>query len=105
MLRKPVLVAAALAIATSGRAAAQEFKFQPPSLFQQQKPAPKGPSVDWKGPPAAEEAAAKPAVVCGMTVVPADSKIDPGVAHTLKDSGVKYTLKVVQPTVCAPTHR
>ena len=39
-------------------------------------------------------------VVCGMTIVTADPKIDPGIKHVVPDNGVTFTLKTVQPTVC-----
>jgi hypothetical protein len=98
-------MAAALAILTS-HAGAQEFKFQPPNLFEQKKPAPPRPKVDWNtAPPAGASAPSQPTVVCGMTVVPADPTMDPGMAKKPADTGTKYTLKVVEPTVCAPTHR
>ena len=92
--------ACALAIAAS--AAAQGFK--PPSdLFGQQTPAPKPPRVDWNWRPQVEAAQpAKPSVVCGLTVILADPKIDPKMALKPPDNGTKYTLKIVEPTVCKP---
>ena len=57
--------------------------------------------VDWGARPSAEQTAAqKPTVVCGMTMVPGDPKVDPKMKVTLPDRGVSYSMRVVPPTVC-----
>jgi hypothetical protein len=100
-MRSAVAFAAGvLALSLSQPAAAQTFKFDP-DLFGQKKPAPKPPKVDWNWRPAVQPPqATQPSVVCGMTVIPADPKIDPKIALKLRDTRTKYTLKVVEPTVC-----
>ena len=40
-----------------------------------------------------------------MTMVPGDPEIDPGMAQKPKETGVRYTLKAVEPTVCKPRRR
>jgi len=46
----------------------------------------------------------KPRVVCGMTLVPGDPKIDPGIALKRRPEGpgseTKYTIRTVQPSIC-----
>ena len=81
-------------------ASAQDFK-PPANLLGQAKPALKPPKVDWNWRPSAERAqAGRPFIVCGMTVIPADPKIDPRMALKPTDAGTKYTLTIVEPTVC-----
>jgi hypothetical protein len=105
MRRRQLVVAGGLALLAAGPAAAQEFRLTG-DLFGQKKPAPAPPKVDWNARPSADlDAPPQPKVVCGMTVVPADPKHDPAMARQPKDTGVKYTLKVIEPTVCAPTQR
>jgi hypothetical protein len=94
------LVAGALSLAVAVPAAAQGLKV--PEMFWQPRPAPAPPKVDWNWRPSAEPAPARPSVVCGMTVIPADPKIDPKIRVAPPNNGVKYTLKVVEPTVCKP---
>ena len=99
---RPAIAFAAgvLALSLIQPAAAQTFKLNP-DLFGQKKPAPNPPKVDWDVRTALEQAqAARPAVICGMTVIPADPKIDPKMAVKPKDTGTKYTLKMVEPTTC-----
>jgi hypothetical protein len=45
---------------------------------------------------------AKPAVVCGMTMRPADPSIDPKIAVTRPDRATKYTMRLIDPTICKP---
>ena len=106
MCRRQLIVAGALALVAVAPAAGQEFTPKA-DLFGQKKPAQPPPKVDWNARPAADpNAPAQPKVVCGMTIVPADPKIDPGMAQKPKETGVRYTLKAVEPTVCkTPTQR
>jgi hypothetical protein len=93
--------AGAVVLAMSLPAGAQGFKWQP-GPFDQKKPASKPPKVDWNWRPSAGPSAApKPSVVCGMTVIPADPAIDPKIRVAPPDNGVKFAMKVVEPTVCA----
>ena len=46
------------------------------------------------------EAVAKPNVVCGMLVMPADPKIDPKMAITPKKEGVEPRIRVIEPPMC-----
>lgn len=49
---------------------------------------------------AAAQATAKPTVVCGMLVIPADPKIDPKMAITPKKDGVEPTIRAIVPPIC-----
>jgi hypothetical protein len=102
-MRNTVTFAAgALVLAIALPAAAQDFKFKG-DLFGQKKPAPKPPKVDWNWqPPAAQDQAAGPSVVCGLTLVPADPAIDPKIRVAPRDNGVKFAMKVVEPRICKP---
>jgi hypothetical protein len=104
MRRKNSIVAGGLALLVAAPVAAQNFTLKT-DLFGQTKPAaPKPPAVDWsRGQATDPNAAAAPKVVCGMTVVPADPKVDPKMRVAPKDDGVKYVLKVVPPAVCSPS--
>ena len=94
-----VLVAGALTLFVAMPAAAQAFK--PYTGPSGQKPAPKPPTVDWSWrPPADQPAAASPSVVCGMTMVPADPKVDPRMRVSVPDRGVTFTMRAVRPTIC-----
>jgi hypothetical protein len=92
--------AGAVMLALAVPAAAQEFKPQV-NLFEQKKPAQKPPPIDWNWrPPADAASTAKPSVVCGMTLVPADPKVDARMRVAPPDSGVTFTLRSVQPKIC-----
>ena len=94
-----------LVLAMSLPAAAQDFKLKG-DLFGQKKPSPKSPKVDWNWKPLTQtQTAARPSVICGMTVVPADPAIDPKIRVAPRDNGVKFAMKVVEPTVCAAPQR
>jgi len=81
-------------------ASAQEFKPQANFFAQQKKAAPR-PQVDWNWRPSADSTpAAKATVVCGMTLVPADPKVDPGMRVPAPSSGVSYTLRKSPPPIC-----
>ena len=92
------LVAGALTLCVAMPAAAQ---FKPTNLFGKAIPTPKPPSVDWNWRPLAEGArAARPSVVCGMTLIPADPKIDPRMRVSPPAGGATFTMRAVQPTIC-----
>ena len=95
-----VVVSLVVLLVIAAPAAAQEFKPQV-NLFVQQKKAAPAPQVDWNWRPPADVApTAKATVVCGMTLVPADPKMDPGIRAAAPDSRVSYTLRTVQPEIC-----
>ena len=97
--------AGALVLAMSLPAGAQDFNLKA-DLFGQKTPAPKPPKVDWNWKPSAVQAqVARPSVICGMTVVPADPAIDPKIRVAPRANGVKFAIKVVEPTVCAAPQR
>jgi hypothetical protein len=100
MRRAHVLVAGMLTLLIARPAAPQEFQPRT-SLFGQKTPAPRPPHIDWNWRPSADwSAAAKPAVVCGMTLVPADPKADPKMRKGTPHPGVTFTLRAVPPTIC-----
>lgn len=41
-----------------------------------------------------------PKVVCGMTLIPGDPQVDPGIAMTRPQDGPRFTIRAVEPTVC-----
>ena len=46
------------------------------------------------------QAARKPAVVCGMTLIPGDSRVDPGIRREVPERGPKFSIQSVDPKVC-----
>lgn len=46
------------------------------------------------------EAAPKPRVVCGMTLIPADPTVDPRIAVTPPQTATRYTILAVPPPMC-----
>lgn len=45
---------------------------------------------------------AKPRVVCGMTVIPADPSIDPKFTIPPPDRSTKFTMRLIEPPICKP---
>jgi hypothetical protein len=43
----------------------------------------------------------KPAVVCGMLIIPADPRVDPKI-RVAPPAGVEHTMRVVPPSTCQP---
>lgn len=74
--------------------------FRQPSTPRLMAPAPQAP----RGPvamPNAEAPARPPArVVCGMTMVPVDSSLDPKIVHPVPPSRVKHTIRISKPPLC-----
>jgi hypothetical protein len=81
--------------------AAAAAAWKPSISLAAPKPAFKPYLVDWSARPSGEQTAAqKPTVVCGMTMVPGDPKVDPKMQVSLPDRSVSYPMPVVPPTVC-----
>jgi hypothetical protein len=47
----------------------------------------------------------KPVVVCGMLVVPAEPTFDAAIRRNPTSSNTKFTLQIVQPTICTRDRR
>ena len=39
-------------------------------------------------------------VLCGMTLIPADPKIDAGIRHPMPENGPKFTIQTIPPPAC-----
>ncbi len=52
----------------------------------------------------AQPSTAKPTVCC-MTMIPADPSLDPKFTKTPPDRTTKYTMRLIDPTVCTPVAR
>jgi hypothetical protein len=39
-------------------------------------------------------------IVCGMTIVPVDSSIDPKIERPVPSTGTKFTIKIARPPMC-----
>ena len=63
-------------------------------LFEPQKAMPQ--------PAAVNQAAARPNVVCGMMIMPADPKHDPAMVLPPKADGVDYKIRALDPPICIP---
>jgi hypothetical protein len=100
--------------ATSGAGASQPFTARQPqsrttpydTLFQvpgQPRPT-RDPLPDWwrtTAPFAAPGTVPeRPALVCGMTVIPADPAIDPKMRREPAPDGTRYTLRTIEPPIC-----
>lgn len=46
----------------------------------------------------ASESALK--TTCGMTMIPADSKTDAAILHTVPEHGPQYTMRIAPPPIC-----
>jgi hypothetical protein len=53
----------------------------------------------------AQPSTAKPTEVCGMTMIPADPSLDSKFTKTPPDRSTKYTMRLLDPTVCKPVAR
>jgi len=86
-----ILAGAQLVLASEPRAEKNPYRrlFEPSAIRVTPFPESAGPAAD-----------SKPRVVCGMTLIPADPKIDPKIRITPKDSDTRYTIRVVPPPIC-----
>jgi hypothetical protein len=101
-----MLVVGVLALFAVTPAGAQTLRLSPGSLFEPPQ------SVDLLARARAalrtaqqkqllEPSPQKPRVVCGMTIVPADPKIDAAIMHPAPNSDAsKFTLQIVTPPAC-----
>lgn len=64
-------------------------------LFQVPRPVTPSPAEVQAGPP--KQA---PIIKCGMTLIPADPRIDPDIAHTPHDRTTNFTIRAIEPPVC-----
>ena len=46
--------------------------------------------------------APKPTVVCGMTLIPGDPNVDPGIRRDVPENGPKFPIGSVDPKLCRP---
>ena len=44
--------------------------------------------------------APNPTVVCGLTVIPGDPNVDPGIRHEVPADGPRYLIRSVDPALC-----
>ena len=44
--------------------------------------------------------AQKPTVVCGLTLIPADPNVDPGIRYEVPEDGPKFLIRSVEPRLC-----
>jgi len=45
-------------------------------------------------------AVSKPAVVCGLTLIPGDPNVDPAIRHDVPEDAPKFAIRSVDPKVC-----
>ena len=101
-MRTAVMFAGVLFAVSFVQPAAAQTLRSDPGLFGQPKKAPNPPKVDWNWRPDTVPGPAQPAVICGMTVVPADPKVDPEMRVAPRPNGTKYAMTMAPPTVCKP---
>lgn len=53
-----------------------------------------------RGPRPSARAAVQPRVVCGMTVVPGDSAVDPGMTARVTPPTAQPTIRTIEPPIC-----
>ena len=74
------------------------------NLFGNQLPAPSKPSSPprflFPTPAPNVRPAPKSTVVCGMTLIPGDPNIDPGIRHDVPGNGPAFPIGSVDPKVC-----
>lgn len=44
----------------------------------------------------------KPTVICGMVLIPADPRIDPGIIIQSREQNRKHSIRKIEPPVCRP---
>jgi hypothetical protein len=90
-----------IAIPAMAAAAGQAADWRPSISLSAPKPAFKPYMVDWGARASADQKPTpKPAIVCGMTLVPGDPKVDPKMNVTPPDRDVAYAIRVIPPMVC-----
>ena len=109
-VRTVMLLVGVLALFGAAPAGAQTLRLSPRSLFE----APQSVGLEAMAQAAlrrarqkqsltlrSEPLSQKPRVVCGMTIVPADPKLDAAIMHPVPNSDAsKFTLQIVTPPTC-----
>jgi hypothetical protein len=76
------------------------------NLFAGRAKVPVKPSTIFKTPLVNTRLAQSPAqqssVVCGMTLIPADPKVDAAIRHIVPENGRQFTIRTIQPQICRP---
>ena len=94
-------------LASASIASAQTQKSPYGNLFQAQPKTAAKPPIVFPAPfssqtradaSRASESAAK--TTCGMTMIPADSKKDTAILHTVPERGPQYTMRIAPPSIC-----
>jgi hypothetical protein len=76
-------------------------KANPPgSLFAPSSKPPSPPRFLFPTPTPDVRLAPKPTVVCGMTLIPADPNVDPGIRREVPEDGSRFSIRSVDPTIC-----
>ena len=104
-LRRAAMIVTFMASATA--VFAQPGSAMPGLTLQPQKrvPRPFVFSIPTPTPAGKAPETAKPALVCGMLVIPADPKFDAAIRKDPSKPGTTFTLKSVQPTLCTRDQR
>jgi len=99
-----VSVIAVVSIGSASIAAQQPTNGLPPkeNLFGPSTKTPSSPRVLFPGPRPEQRLAPKPTVVCGLTLIPADSNVDPAIRHDVPENGPKFSIRSVDPKLCRP---
>ena len=50
--------------------------------------------------PPDQRLAQKPTVVCGLTLIPADPNVDPGIRREVPEDGPRFSIRSVDPQLC-----
>lgn len=101
-----VAFVAVVQIGSASMAAQQPANGLPPraNLFSNQFAPPSQPSSPprflFPTPAPNVRLAPKPTVVCGMTLIPGDPNVDPGIRREVPENGPKFSIGSVDPKVC-----
>jgi hypothetical protein len=42
----------------------------------------------------------RPTVACGLTMIPGDPNVDPGIRHEVPENGSRFSMRAVDPKIC-----
>ena len=79
---------------------------QPTNLFAPKSKPPSPPRFLFPTPtptlnqPSDLRVAAKPTVICGLTLIPADPNVDPAIRHEVPEDGPRFLIRSVDPKIC-----